>query len=280
MSESAVITSALKNTLINLQKVRGDQAAPSSGGDNAASHQAGAVQDSVELSIDPSSLSSKAEELNANLAKIDENISILSNSLEALGEIEGKVRGADRVIGEAIQKLARDAGTGVKTESDVLDGFKARFLEAIGGIDALVAKQDGADVNLLRGQALETNFTGFQNSGYITQGSDLTIEGLGLQDVSFGKLNDIVALSDSLRSSLEGIRGLATAVEIDLREIQTKQDFAAGTVEALQVGAQGLDNLGQTEEGANLLAQQASTLLAGSDDPLIKEAQEELLNLF
>lgn len=278
MSGSAVITSALKNTLINLQKVRGDQASPS--GNNAASQQTGAVQDSVELSIDPSSLSSKAEELNAKLAKIDENISILSKSLETLGEIEGKVRGADRIIGEAIQKLARDAGTGVKTAPDVLEGFKASFLETIKDIDALVAQRDDADVNLLRGQALETNFTGFQNSGYITQGSDLTIEGLGLQEVSFEKLNDIVGLSDSLRSSLEGIRGLATAVEIDLREIQTKQDFAIGTVEALQVGAQGLDNLGQTEEGANLLAQQASTLLAGSEDPLIKEAQEELLNLF
>ncbi len=278
MSGSAVITSALKNTLINLQKVRGDQASPS--GNNAASQQAGAVQDSVELSIDPSSLSSKAEELNAKLAKIDENIGILSKSLETRGEIEGKVRGADRIIGEAIQKLARDAGTGVKTDPEVLEGFKARFLEAIDGIDALVAQRDDADVNLLRGQALETNFTGFQNSGYITQGSDLTVEGLGLQEISFEKLNDIVGLSDSLRSSLEGIRGLATAVEIDLREIQTKQDFATGTVEALQAGAQGLDNLGQTEEGANLLAQQASTLLAGSEDPLIKEAQEELLNLF
>lgn len=278
MSGSAVITSALKNTLINLQKVRGDQVSPS--GNNAASQQAGTVQDSVELSIDPSSLSSKAEELNAKLAKIDENIGILSKSLETLGEIEGKVRGADRIIGEAIQKLARDAGTGVKTDPEVLEGFKARFLEAIDGIDALVAQRDDADVNLLRGQALETNFTGFQNSGYITQGSDLTVEGLGLQEISFEKLNDIVGLSDSLRSSLEGIRGLATAVEIDLREIQTKQDFATGTVEALQAGAQGLDNLGQTEEGANLLAQQASTLLAGSEDPLIKEAQEELLNLF
>ncbi len=278
MSGSAVITSALKNTLINLQKIRGDEASPS--GNSAASQQAGAVQDSVELSIDPSSLSSKAEELNAKLAKIDENIGILSKSLETLGEVEGKVRGADRIIGEAIQKLARDAGTGVKTDPDVLEGFKARFLEAIDGIDALVAQRDDADVNLLRGQALETNFTGFQNSGYITQGSDLTVEGLGLQEISFEKLNDIVGLSDSLRSSLEGIRGLATAVEIDLREIQTKQDFATGTVEALQAGAQGLDNLGQTEEGANLLAQQASTLLAGSEDPLIKEAQEELLNLF
>ena len=264
--------------LINLQKVRGDQVSPS--GNNAASQQAGTVQDSVELSIDPSSLSSKAEELNAKLAKIDENIGILSKSLETLGEIEGKVRGADRIIGEAIQKLARDAGTGVKTDPEVLEGFKVRFLEAIDGIDALVAQRDDADVNLLRGQALETNFTGFQNSGYITQGSDLTVEGLGLQEISFEKLNDIVGLSDSLRSSLEGIRGLATAVEIDLREIQTKQDFATGTVEALQAGAQGLDNLGQTEEGANLLAQQASTLLAGSEDPLIKEAQEELLNLF
>ena len=56
MSGSAVITSALKNTLINLQKVRGDQASPS--GNNAASQQAGAVQDSVELSIDPSTVKS------------------------------------------------------------------------------------------------------------------------------------------------------------------------------------------------------------------------------
>ena len=63
-------------------------------------------------------------------------------------------------------------------------------------------------------------------------------------------------------------------------EIQTKQDFAAGTVETLLAGFEGLGGLGQADEGANLLAQQASLLLASSDEALVSEEQQSLLNLF
>jgi hypothetical protein len=280
-SSSSIITTALRSTLQNL--ARSDQYSNASSGSAASSapSQGRVIQDITDISSNAQSLSRKASELQSHLNVINRNVAVLEGSGQAVRDVTAQLRKADVVIGRALAQLAQDAASAKQTSKSVLADFSKSFNADLNRIDSIVASQDKGGINLLRGEALETSFTGIANTSLVTQGADITREGLGFgKEVTFESLSDVARASDLLRSAIEGVKGLDVAFQIDLEEIQTKQDFAAGTVETLLAGFEGLGGLGQADEGANLLAQQASLLLAASDEPLVSEEQQNLLSLF
>ncbi|MAS88028.1 MAG: hypothetical protein CMH30_08665 [Micavibrio sp.] len=281
-SSSSIITTALRSTLQNL--ARSDQYSSGSNTGSVASKspsQGRVIQDVTDISSNAQTLNHKASELQAHLNVINRNVAVLESSGQAVRDVTAQLRKADVVIGRALAQLAQDANAAKQTSKAVLADFAKNFNADLNSIDSIVAKQDNGQVNLLRGDALETSFTGIANTSLVTQGADITREGLGFgKDFTFESLSDVARASDLLRSAIEGVKGLDVAFQVDLEEIQTKQDFAAGTVETLLAGFEGLGGLGQADEGANLLAQQASLLLASSDEALVSEEQQSLLNLF
>lgn len=291
MAGPTIITSALRATLNNLSNT--EQASQgNSNKDTKASAKAyentqgtgsdAFTKDVTDIRVGPESIQSKIKELDERLGKIGENLSLLEEAETAIRDLEKEVRAGDRVVGESIRLVARSAAEKKAPEESVVNQAQTDFLESLNKIDQLVTSLDKNDVNLLRGDTLETRFTGISNTVLRTQGSDFSVEGLGIDRdaLDFSSIKDLASLSDILRSSLEGARGLATAIETDIREIETKQDFALGTIQSLQVGLESLDNLGQIEEGANLYAQRAGEALSGENDSVISDAQEELLKYF
>lgn len=290
MAGPTIITSALKATLNNLSTEKAGQGNNNKGSNQSANAYKGAqsassdnfTKDTFDVQLNPESIKAKIKDLDERLSKIGGNLRILEKAETSIRGVEKELRQADRVVGDSIRTVARSAAEGSAPEASLVSQAREEFNQSLDNIDKLVSEQDSQAVNLLRGDVLETRFTGISNAVLQTQGSDFSVAGLGIdrESLDFSAIKDLASLSDILRSSLEGARGLATAIETDAREIETKQDFAFGTIQSLQAGLESLDNIGQTEEGANLYAQRANEAFSEDNDGIAADAQEELLKYF
>ena len=278
MASEMILTNALRSTLQNIQKATNNGAVKSSQQPQSNASAQGAVQDVADIRINPADLNDRAKQLQDRLDHIHNNVSILNDTFSKTQTLETLVREADQIVGETLDAMAKSKAGSGSDLSEILSQASQAYNAVLAKIDETVGTE--GPVNLLRGAVLETEFINRPNTGMVTQGGDFSAEGVGLEPVQFQSVDDIAGTYNALRTAIESVKGFSTALKVDLAEISTKESFAAGTVEALQAGVQSLDSLGQAEEGANLLALQASQLLADSENTLVSEEQKELLNLF
>lgn len=278
MASEMILTNALRSTLQNIQKATGNKGIqPGQQPDSNASAPA-SVQDVADIRINPADLSDRAKQLQDRLDHIHNNVDVLNDTLSKTQTLETLVREADQIVGDTLDAMAKSKAGDGSDLNQILSRSSQAYNAVLAKIDETVG--DEGPNNLLRGAVLETEFINRPNTGMVTQGGDFSAEGMGLDPVQFTSVDDIAGTYNALRTAIESVKGFSTALKVDLAEISTKQSFASGAVEALQAGVESLDNLGQSEEGANLLALQASQLLADSENTLVSEEQKELLNLF
>lgn len=278
MASEMILTNALRSTLQNIQKATGNKGIqPGQQPDSNASAPA-SVQDVADIRINPADLSDRAKQLQDRLDHIHNNVDVLNDTLSKTQTLETLVREADQIVGQTLDAMAKSKAGDGSDLNQILSQASQAYNSVLAKIDETVG--DEGSNNLLRGAVLETEFINRPNTGMVTQGGDFSAEGMGLDPVQFTSVDDIAGTYNALRTAIESVKGFSTALKVDLAEISTKQSFASGAVEALQAGVESLDNLGQSEEGANLLALQASQLLADSENTLVSEEQKELLNLF
>lgn len=147
-------------------------------------------------------------------------------------------------------------------------------------IDDLVADSNYRGVNLLSGGQLETFFNEDSTSSLVTQGSDLTSLGLGIDEANFVDAADVEEALSQVTGALSSVRNFGTSIANSLSIIQTRRDFTESTISTLKAGANDLVATDQNEEGANLLALQTRQQLGVTALSLAAQSQQSVLRLF
>ena len=147
-------------------------------------------------------------------------------------------------------------------------------------IDDLVADSNYRGVNLLSGGQLETFFNEDSTSSLVTQGSDLTSLGLGIDEANFVDAADVEEALSQVNGALASVRNFGTSIANSLSIIQTRRDFTESTISTLKAGANDLVATDQNEEGANLLALQTRQQLGVTALSLAAQSQQSVLRLF
>ncbi|MGB0719298.1 MAG: hypothetical protein ACPGRX_02430 [Bdellovibrionales bacterium] len=270
MSSDIVVTSALRNTLLSLQT-------PQKPGESAKRADAPAAQStaapaSSSATISSTGLSGRVSDLQTVLDGINASVSTIEGASSAISEIAVLLSEAETIVTDvqAIMNLAPDV---IKTkESD----FNAK----LDAIDDIVGTFDGKASNLLSGDRLQTNFGSDPRNTIVTQGADISTEGLKLFDASFADPNDIALTLNDIRGAQDILREFAHSLAGDLSVIQTRKEFTQESIQSLAEGLEGLEVTDQSEEGANLLALQTRQALSANRLPLASSSQQSVFKLF
>lgn len=174
---------------------------------------------------------------------------------------------------------ASEQFTFVGTSVD-LEQFEADYNEIRSQIDGIVEDASYRGVNLLADDNLTTFFNEDRDNTLVTEGTDFTALGLGIDEGSFTTSASIQLSIDDARAALGDVRNFGQSIANDLSIIQTRRDFTEETINTLQAGADDLTVADQNEEGANLLALQTRQQLGVTSLSLAAQSQQSVLRLF
>ena len=268
MSSEITLTSALQNNLQSLQKSKG--AAPVRSVEPASDIDPSSACDAITRAAQDfctQSLSSRASELTQLLENLSRSIKTLEKSSQGIEELSEIIRDA-----EALALKAQKSSDPTKYEQEI-DAIEAR-------ISAVVNKAQIEGVNLLAGDTLKTAFGENERNAVITEGIDLTPEGLGFGELSFATPAYIAESIEIIRSATDEVQSIRISVAGDLKDIQTRQDFTQETISTLEAGKNEINVTALSDEGANLLALQTRMAISTSSLPLASSSQEGVLRLF
>lgn len=183
--------------------------------------------------------------------------------------------GAGAAGTDATSELFTFTGT-----SASLAQFEEDFNNIRSQIDALVEDAGYRGVSLLNGDDLTTYFNEDRSNTLVTEGTDFTAAGLGINEVAFTDSLDVQTALDEVRAALTAIRDFGSSVANDLAVIQTRRDFVESTINTLEAGADDLTIADSNEEGANLLALQTRQALGTTALSLASQSAQSVLRLF
>ena len=147
-------------------------------------------------------------------------------------------------------------------------------------IDDLVEDSGYRGVNLLNDDDLTTYFNEDRSNYLVTEGSDLTSDGLGVTEANFNTSVNIEAIRDDLLGAQTTVRQFGNTIANSLSIIQTREEFTESIVNTLEEGADKLTVADQNEEGAKLLALQTRQQLGVTSLSLAVQSQQAVLRLF
>ncbi len=161
-----------------------------------------------------------------------------------------------------------------------LDQYTKDFNKLREQIDGIVKDANYRGVNLLGGDNLTTTFNEDRSNKLVTEGQDLTVEGMGIDKADFQDAASILKAVNQVSASLEQVRAFGSSLASDLSIIQTRRDFTEQTISTLKSGASDLTDAEQNEEGANLLALQTRQQLGVTSLSMASQSQQSVLRLF
>lgn len=161
-----------------------------------------------------------------------------------------------------------------------LDQYTKDFNKLRSQIDGIVKDANYRGVNLLGGDNLTSFFNEDRSNTLVTEGADLTVEGLGIGKADFLDAASIEKSLGEVRNALDSIRAFGSSIANDLSIIQTRRDFTEQTINTLKAGASDLTDADLNEEGANLLALQTAQQLGVTSLSLASQSQQSVLRLF
>lgn len=260
------LTSALQNNLQSLQKAKGatrvESTQPVDGNVNIEHAITQAAQDFC-----TQSLSNRASELTQLLENLSQSIKTLEKASQGISELSEIIGDAESLALKA-QKLADGAGY-----EEELSAIAER-------INMAVNKAETAGVNLLGGDDLSTAFGNNERNAVITEGVNLSTEGLEFDKISFVDASSTAESIEIIRSAMDKTQSLRLDVANDLKDIQTRQAFTLETISTLNSGKDDLNVAALSEEGANLLALQTRMALSSTSLSLASQSQEDVLRHF
>lgn len=161
-----------------------------------------------------------------------------------------------------------------------LDQYTKDFNKLRSQIDGIVEDANYRGVNLLGGDNLTSFFNEDRSNTLVTEGSDFTADGLGLDEADFTDAASIASAISQVSNALDAVRAFGSSISNDLAIIQTRQTFTQETINTLKAGAADLVNADLNEEGANLLALQTAQQLGVTSLSLASQSQQSVLRLF
>lgn len=147
-------------------------------------------------------------------------------------------------------------------------------------IDLLVDDANYKGINLLEDDTLQTNFNEFGSSRLVTEGVDLTLAGLGLDNIKLQRPSQVEGAIEAIQKAREEIRAFAGSLANDIYVINTRLDFTNRTISILDEGAADLIVADLNEEGATQLAAQTRLIVSQTALSLAADSQRTILNLF
>jgi hypothetical protein len=220
-------------------------------------------------------LASKVEDVQKLLNGIEQNIKILTTSIALINDAIACIEEAGGFTVRARDTLQTDQG--YEGNKDRLSELETRFLNAVAKINPIVDKANPLGVNLLRGQTLHTALDMTGKNNIETHGLNISSEALEFRTPSF--INQ-VKVQDSRIDVMNAIDMAITLRHVlasDLILLQTRQEFSSATIEVMR---EGLEPRDLNDESAKLLALEVRKKLALSDEPLVAEAQQFILQQF
>ena len=218
------------------------------------------------------SLSNQASNLTRRLDDISLSIKTLEYANDSLRELTNLVKQAE--------SIALESNTAVSDGNTDLEQYNSQLNSIKTEISNIVDNATYSGINLLSGDHLTTAFSDNDRNHIITQGIDLTIEALDLDNITLTSASSINTFIEKTHSALEKIQGLSLIITDDLNIIQARQDFTQATISSLEAGLDGLNISNISEEGANLLALQTRQTLSATSLSLASPTQKDILHLF
>jgi flagellin len=193
---------------------------------------------------------------------------------EAIQTVQAANEGIEAITGliESVKGLASAA----RSASD-LTNLNAQLTETFAQIDALATDAGYKGSNLLAGDTVTVDFNEGGTSSLDIVGFDGSSSGLGVTVTDF---SDIDAVVTEMDAALDTLRSQAEVLSSNLNVVTARQEFTAGMITTLQVGADNLTVADENEESANMLALQVRQQISIATLGMTSQAQQSILRLF
>ncbi len=268
MSYDVIISSSLRNSLLSLKDSSKNSENKQATETKTPPRAQNAKPGGAGVTVDTTS-----SDLGRVLDNINQSIQTITRANEAINEIENLVKEANETASEAQSSLKDGA------DRDAIKTLENAFNETRENITNTAQGADFKGKNILAGDSLQTDLG--SGPAIITEGQNLSAEGLGLKEARFDTIETIAQSLGETQSALVNINIFSKALLEDLQVIQTRGDFAQKTISTFQTGA--IDNkIGEdaSEEGVNLLALKTRQALENSSLSLSSSKAQEKLRLF
>lgn len=270
MSYDVILSSSLRNSLLSLKDTSKNSENKQTGDVKTPPAAQKTKQSQTDVSIDTSS-----SNLGRVLDNINQSILTITRANDAINEIENLVKEANKTASEAQSSLQDGA------ETSVIKDFETSFNDARETITNTVQNAGFKGKNLLSGDEITTDFGNGSSNAIITQGKDLSAEGIGIRPARFDNAEAIAQSIGDTQSAILSINSFSKTIQEDLKVIQTRGDFAQKTISTFQTGAvESAQNDDASEEGINLLALKTRQALENSSISLSSSKAQEKLRLF
>ena len=269
MSSDIILTSALKN---NLQSLQSTKSVLQERGNSVSGNTSQDVIGQIAQDICCQNLSNRASNLTRLLDSILQSIKTLEYASDGLRKLTDLIKKAE--------SIALESNTAVSNGISDLEQYNSQLDLIKTEIGNIVDNAVYSGTNLLMGNDLTTAFSDNERNHIITQGIDLTIEALELDNIELTSKPSIMRAIEEIRYALEDIQELSLIVADDLNIIQARQDFTQETITVLESGLDELNISSINEEGANLLALQTRQTLSTMSVSLASPTQKDILHLF
>ena len=163
---------------------------------------------------------------------------------------------------------------------EAADDLEEQLADVLSSIEQLVIDSNYRGINLLDGETLTTSFNPDGSNVLNIEGRDLSVTGLGFDQIVFNSLNTANEGVNLVREGLNNVRIYEGSLSNSLSVLRTRSDFTQQRINNLQSGADDLTVADANEEGANLLALQTRQALATTSLSLASESQQSVLRLF
>ena len=265
MSSGGSIISTLSSGTLSLQSAAGNSVKADPQKTNNASPEETKTGDSVSTY----NIDSKASTLSNILDGI-------SSSLQTIESTQGSVSKILTLIKQGIH-IAQVADTKIDPpDIAALANLKAKFNAILVTLNKSVDEADFKGANLLQGGAIETAFGENARNNIVTEGQDISTEGLAITEAVFSDKKSVQETLTQLDTAEKRVLDFLDKLSKDQNLIQTRQDFTKEALGALEDAGKTVD----TDEGANLLALQIGQQLREFNASLASQDQQNLLRLF
>ncbi len=164
--------------------------------------------------------------------------------------------------------------------TNIIEYRHRQYEEVLTQIDNLINDASFRGQNLLDGSSIETFFNEIRSSSLVTNGIDLTHEGLSLVRNDFNDAENLEDVIQSVRDALITVRNYGSNLVNDLLIIETRSEFVNNLTNTLQEGSDKLILADMNKEGAAMLAAQTRLNLAFTSLNLANIFNTSILRLF
>jgi len=178
-----------------------------------------------------------------------------------------------RISGDELYNHALSVLNVVNTENE-------EFNLILDQLTQLVQDAHYRGYNLLDNDDLTTYFNENNSSKLVSEGDDLTADGLGIARSDFTTEDGILSVIESVDDAITHVRSFTSSLAVDLNILQIRQNFTKETINTLRAGQDDLRVADQNEEGANLLALQTRQQMGVTALSLAAQSANSVLNLF